>query len=234
MGVNLRSLIGKLNDATRNAVEASAGLCLSRTHYDVEIEHYLLKLLDSTELDAAFILKHYGVDRARLTDDLTRALDSLKSGNGRVPSLSPLLIKVLVQAWTIGSMELGAEEVRTGHTLFALVANEELRRVVFGLSKEFQKLSPEKLRAEFAAVVARSSEEGVSAPSSSGATQKSGGKTPNLDQYTVDLTERAREGKLDPVSAATSSAPGRGHSHSAAPEQSHPCRRSRCRQDRDR
>ena len=74
MGVNLRSLIGKLNDATRNAVEASAGLCLSRTHYDVEIEHYLMKLLDSSSGDFACITKQFGVDKARLSAELTRSL----------------------------------------------------------------------------------------------------------------------------------------------------------------
>jgi type VI secretion system protein VasG len=60
MNVNLRSLIGKLNHQTRSAVEAAAGLCLGRTHYDVEIEHFLMKLLDTTDSDLAFILKHYG------------------------------------------------------------------------------------------------------------------------------------------------------------------------------
>ncbi len=67
MGVNLRSLIGKLNDETRTALEAAAGLCLSRTHYDVEIEHFLMKLLDQTGGDFAAILQHYGVDRSRLS-----------------------------------------------------------------------------------------------------------------------------------------------------------------------
>jgi len=199
MSVDLPALFGKLNEPMRTVITNAGALCQARTHYDVEIEHYLMKLLDSTELDAAFIFKQYGIDRAKLTDDLTRALDSFKSGNGRDPSLSPLLIKMLIQAWTIGSMELEAEEVRTGHTVLALIANEELRRVAFGISREFQKLSAEKLRAEFGAVVARSSESGLAPSSPAGTEHKAGGKTPNLDQYTVDLTERARDGKLDPV-----------------------------------
>jgi type VI secretion system protein VasG len=65
MNVNLRALIGKLNDETKAAVEAAAGLCLGRTHYDVEIEHYLMKVLDQNDGDVAAILKHYGVDRSR-------------------------------------------------------------------------------------------------------------------------------------------------------------------------
>ena len=84
MGINLKSLIGKLNDTTRGALEGAAGLCLSRTHYDIEIEHYLMKLLDQTDGDCAAILKHYGIDRSRLASELTRSLDRLKSGNARM------------------------------------------------------------------------------------------------------------------------------------------------------
>src|SRR5687768_3566552 len=75
MNLDLRALIGKLNHETKGAVEAAAGLCLSRTHYDVEVEHYLMKLLDQTDGDLAFILKHYGADRSRLAAELTRSLD---------------------------------------------------------------------------------------------------------------------------------------------------------------
>ena len=68
MSVNLRGLIGKLNSATRGVVDGAAGLCLSRTHYDVEIEHFLVKALDASDGDLAQILKHYGINRSRLAD----------------------------------------------------------------------------------------------------------------------------------------------------------------------
>src|ERR1051325_1217300 len=113
MAANLRALVGKLNAACRSAVEGAAGLCLSRTHYDVEIEHFLVKTLDATDGDLAQILKHYGVNRSRLADDLARGLDRLKSGNARTPSLSPSLVKALTEAWTIGSIDFGAPLART-------------------------------------------------------------------------------------------------------------------------
>src|SRR5262249_32852724 len=78
MSLNLRSLISKLNDSTRLAMEAAAGFCLSRTHYDVEIEHYLMKLLDARDTDLAFINRHFGVDPSRLAAELTRSIDGLK------------------------------------------------------------------------------------------------------------------------------------------------------------
>ena len=117
MNVNLRALIGRLNPQTRGAVEGAAGLCLARTHYDVEIEHYLLKVLDIQDSDAAHVLRHYGIDRSRLATQLTAALDGFKSGNARTPALSPSLVKMLTEAWTYASLEYGAGQIRTGHTL---------------------------------------------------------------------------------------------------------------------
>ena len=91
MSVNLKSLIGKLDDVCRSALESAAGLCLSRTNYDVEVEHVLVKILETSDTDVIKILKHFEIDGARLAKDLLRALDRLKTGNARTPALSPRL-----------------------------------------------------------------------------------------------------------------------------------------------
>jgi type VI secretion system protein VasG len=210
MNANVRSLIGRLNHHTRAAIDAGAGLCLSRTHYDVEVEHYLVKLLDAPDGDAVFILKHFGVDRSRLAADLAAGLDRLKSGNARTPSLSPSLVRMLASAWTAASLDYGAAEIRSGHTLVALLADEELSRLARSISRELEKVRAEDLRRDFTQIVGASGEEagasalgapaaGGSDGAGEGAPRMTGGRTPNLDQYTVDLTERARSGKLDPV-----------------------------------
>ncbi len=205
MNLNLKSLIGKLNDPARAALEAAAGLCLSRTHYDIEIEHYLMKLLDATDGDFARISKHFGIEKARLSAELTRSLDKLKSGNARTPALSPTLVKVLTEAWTIGSIDYGAGRIRTGFTILVLVANEELARLMRDVSREFQKIEAESLRKDFLAIVAGSREDTLTASAEEGGVSEmprpagAAGKTANLDQYTVNLTEYARRGKIDPV-----------------------------------
>ncbi len=204
MGINLRALIGKLNDETRGAIEAAAGLCLSRTHYDVEIEHYLMKLLDQSDGDCAAILKHYGIDRSRMASELTRALDRLKTGNARNPALSPTLVRMVTEGWTLGSIEFGAGKVRTGHTIMALALTEELARMVNESSREFAKINGEGLKKDFLTIVDASREKDYvesaagAAPGTPGL-PKAGGKTPNLDQFTIDLTERAKADKIDPV-----------------------------------
>ena len=202
MNVNLRALVGKLNHETKAALEAAAGLCLGRTHYDVEVEHFLMKLLDRNDGDFAAILKHYGVDRSRLTGELTRSLDRLKSGNARNPALSPSLVRMLSEAWSLGSLNYGGTTVRTGYTIVALTSDEELARMIRDVSKELQKIPAEALRNDFAAIVALSAEEEGAATDAepvSGEPRRAGGKTPNLDQYTVNLTERAKQGRIDPV-----------------------------------
>src|ERR1700728_201954 len=204
--MNLKSLIGKLNDSTRGALEAAAGLCLARTHYDIEVEHYLTKLLDSTDNDVAAIFKHFEIDTSRLSGELARALDKLKTGNARTPALSPTLMRMLIEAWTLGSIDYNAGQVRTGFTILALVTNDELVRLIRDISGEFQKIQADSLRKDFAAIVGNSSEEAQAAvaaaaagPNAPSGAPRPGGKTPNLDQFTINLTEKAKTGKIDPV-----------------------------------
>ena len=210
MSTNLKALIEKLNDTTRRALEAAAGLCVARTHYDIEIEHYLLKALDGTDNDVAAILKHFGIDRSRLTKELERSLDNLKSGNARSPAFSPAVVKMLSEAWTVASIDFNAGNIRTGFTLLALLGHDELGRMVKDISRELQVIPVDGLRSSFYEIVATSKEahtrlaEGGTATEEGDAGEdaapsKSEGTTPHLDQYTVNLTANAKAGKIDPV-----------------------------------
>src|SRR6202795_3533798 len=198
MGINLKALIGKLNDPSRAALEGAAGLCLSRTHYDIEVEHYLTKLLDSASGDFAAIIKHFEIDKSRLTGELARGMDKLKSGNARTPAISPTVLKMLTTAWTIGSIDFNAGQVRTGFIVLAIVSDEELSRLIREVSKEFQKINADALRKDLMGIVALSNEtttSGAAIGAGAGpgdAVKPMGGKTPNLDQYTVDLTGNAK------------------------------------------
>jgi len=200
-------MIGRLNETTRRTLEAAAGLCVARTHYDIEIEHFLLKLLDNSESDFLAILKHFGVDRSRLTAELERSLDLLKTGNARSPAFSPALVKALAEAWIVASIDFSAGNVRSGFVILALVGNDELMRQVRDFSKEMMLISAESLRLNFYEIVQSSREEQTALAAGGASTAagdaapgaKPGGKTPCLDQYTVDLTANAKAGKIDPV-----------------------------------
>ena len=203
MNVSLKSLISKLNDTCRNALEAAAGLCLTRTHYDVDIEHLFLKLSEAPDTDFQRIMRHYEIDTSRLSRDLTRALDRLKTGNARTPALSPRIPRLITDAWTIASIDFSAAMVRSGHLLLALLADDDLGRLARESSAEFQKVSVEDLRKNLPDLVAGSgedkSEARAVAPESAVTGAAGSSKTPALDQYTIDLTGRARKGDIDPV-----------------------------------
>jgi type VI secretion system protein VasG len=207
MNVNLKSLVGRLNDVTRNALEGAAGLCLSRTNYDVEVEHILAKLLEQNDTDLHKIATHYEVNIDRLNKDVGSALDRLKSGNSRTPGLSDRIPKWIQDAWLLASVDFGAARVRSGHMVLALLANDSFSRIARDISKEFDHISVEDLQKKLPEVVANSAEErdavalGETAGVSNGTQGVSGvpGKTKALDQYTEDLTAKARAGKIDPV-----------------------------------
>lgn len=206
MGVNLKSLIGRLNETSRNAMEGAAGLCLSRTNYDVEPEHLLLKLLEAPDTDISRILRHYEINQSRVTKDLVQALDRLKTGNARTPALSPRLPQWIEEAWLLASVDYNAAQVRSGHLLLALLASDTLARIAREISKEFASISVESLKKDLAAIAAGSAEDreattlGAHAGSTSGdAGPVAAGKTKALDQFTIDLTAKARSGQIDPV-----------------------------------
>ncbi len=215
MSVNLKSLIGKLNDTTRNTLQAAAGFCLQRTHYDVEIEHFLTKLLDNSGGDFIAICKAFEIDKSKLAAQLTASLDKLKSGNARTPVLAPTLVKMLNEAWSIASLDFNAGNIRTGYCILALAENDELSRLMGDVSKEFKKIDPKSLRDNFAGMCSISYEQsestdlGESIPTAAGAAPGADGapkvnpasKTPNLDAYTINLTDNAKNGKIDTVLA---------------------------------
>src|SRR5205814_1358371 len=106
--VNLKELVAKLNPTCRRGLEAAAGLCLSRSNYNVEIEHWLVKLLEPANSDLTRLLKHYDIDPSRVSRELTRTLDGLKTGNARAPELSLEIMDLMREAWVLASLEYGS------------------------------------------------------------------------------------------------------------------------------
>lgn len=207
MNVNLKSLVGRLNDTCRGALEGAAGLCMSRTNYDVEIEHILFKLLGEDDTDLHKIAHHYEVNVDRLTKDVSTALDRLKTGNSRTPGLSDRLPEWFQNAWLVASVDYGAARVRSGHLLLALLSKDSTARLARDISREFSHISVESLQKELPDITANSAEArdamslGESGGVSDGAPIATGvpGKTKALDQYTEDLTAKAAAGKIDPI-----------------------------------
>jgi type VI secretion system protein VasG len=199
--IDLKSLVGRLNDVCRRALDAAGGMTLSRSNHNVEIEHLLLALIDRADNDLAAILRRFEIDPGRLQADLIRGLDRLKTGNARVPSLSPDLVDMFKQAWLLASVEMGETRVRSGHLLWAALADEALSRRTREASAQFARIPPDTLKHDYATICADTAE---AAQSAAEATPATGAPLPPsgsgaLDQFTIDLTAQARAGKIDPI-----------------------------------
>ncbi len=210
MNVNLKSLVARLNETCQSALQGAAGLCLSRTNYDIELEHLFVKLLEVSDTDLTKILRQYELNPSRLVKDLTVAMDKLKTGNSRTPGIAREITDLIQDAWLLASVEFGEAKIRSGHLLLALLSSDSMARLAREISKDFTKIKLDELKENFAALTngsneARAAEGFTSQPMGDGGGDATApgiaaaGKTKALDQFTVDLTARARAGKIDPV-----------------------------------
>ncbi|UHQ21461.1 type VI secretion system ATPase TssH [Lysobacter sp. 5GHs7-4] len=213
MSINLKTLIGKLNDTSRLAVERAANICVQRGHYEVDLEHLFLALLEQPQSDFALIAKRSDIGLDSLQRDLDKEIGRFKNGNTRTPVFSPHLPTLFEHAWLLASLDAQTTRIRSGHLLLALLTEPGLSQLAYRGSSQFVKLKKDELKHDFAALTKGSQEAGEAvAFADAGAGQGSSdaetadqvargglGKTPALDQFTTNLTARARDGKIDPV-----------------------------------
>ncbi|CAB3702651.1 Protein ClpV1 [Paraburkholderia sediminicola] len=210
MSTSLNTLIAKLNPTCRQAALLAANNCLARGHYEVDLEHLLLALLDEPASDVTLALRASRVDAHALRADIERELQRLKTGNTRTPVFSKHLIDLLEQAWLIASLDSQIGRIRSGHLLLALLTAPDLAQFAERMSPLLRDVRVTDLKHKFDEMTAGSREversnaaenaaEGVSDVAAPDSAPGAPSKTPALDTYTSNLTQRAREGKIDPV-----------------------------------
>jgi type VI secretion system protein VasG len=206
MKTGLKSLFGKLNPLCRRAMESAVNVAVSRTHHEADVEHVLIELVGMQDSDCVAILKAYDIKPERLEKDLLAGLAKLKTGNTRSPVLSVNIPRWLESAWLLGSVDHGAQMIRSGFLLEALVVDEDLRRSLGSSCELLGRIPAEELKQSMPQIL-RATKEGADfaapgaeladAPSEGMAT--TGAPSPALERFTSDLTGMARAGKLDPV-----------------------------------
>ena len=208
MTTHLKTLISKLNDTSRKAAERAANLCLAQGHYEVDVEHLFIALLEQPRSDFALLCKRFDVVAAELQRDLEGELRRLKNGNTRTPVFSARLPTLFEHAWLIASLDSHQARIRSSHLLVSLLTEPGLSQLALRSSKQFAKFRAGELKHKLADFTEGSQEAGdaprvsaaVGAPDSVEPELKSlPSPTPALDQFTTNLTQRARERQVDPV-----------------------------------
>ncbi|MBC7858017.1 MAG: AAA family ATPase, partial [Burkholderiaceae bacterium] len=208
MSINLKTLIGKLNDISRVATTRAAGICVSLGQYEVDIEHVFLALLEQERSDFVVIARRCDINLSALEADLRREIASFKSGSARTPVFSRHLPQLFEQAWLIASCHLPPSScIRSGHLLLALLTEPDLAQLAPRASKLFARFPLAELKHRLDQYTLGSQEEPSVAVAALGGADaahvdpalQAGTKTPALDQFTTNLTQLAQAGKLDPV-----------------------------------
>ncbi len=204
-------LFGKLNRICYKAIESATVFCKLRGNPYVELVHWLHQLLQLQDSDLHHLIKQFGIDPARLAKDFTEALDRLPRGATSISDLSSHVEEAVERGWVYGTLMFGENQVRSGHLIVGILKTRGLRGELVGISKEFEKIGLETLTDRLAEFVAGSPEDGLTATDgfnaggaapgeASGALAPAAmGKQEALKQFTVDLTEQARQGKMDPI-----------------------------------
>ena len=206
------ALFGKLNPVVYKTIEGATVFCKLRGNPYVELVHWLTQLLENSESDIHAIVRHYALDAAVLARDVTAALDRLPRGSTSLSDFAEHIPDAIERAWVYGSLQFGDGQVRSAYLLLGILKTPSLRNAVLAISREFAKIKLDDLAENLESIVAKSGENGLGPQDGSGLSggqpgEVSGamapaamGKQEALKKYTIDLTDKARKGEIDPIS----------------------------------
>ncbi|WP_077035850.1 type VI secretion system ATPase TssH [Pelomonas sp. KK5] len=205
------ALFGKLNPMAYKAIESATVFCKMRGNPYVELVHWLVQLVQNNETDLDAILRHYQIDASAMAKDMTAALDRLPRGSTSISDFSELIENSIERAWVYATLQFGEAHVRTGTLIIGMMKSNNLRNALLSISKEFAKVRADDLAENFNKICGGTPEGKLGAQdgtgmgsgepgSESGAMAPAAmGKGEALKKFCVNMTERAKEGKMDPV-----------------------------------
>ena len=204
-----KALLSKLNKLAYQSIESAAMFSKLRGNPYVELVHWLPQIVHNQDSDFFWITRYFEFRPTRLTQDITASLDELPRGSTAVTDFSPYLEDLIKEAWLLTTLVFGEKQIRTGHLLLAAMKTRSLRNAFVEISQEFEKIKVETLTENFRSIVGGSAENPENAPELAPGKTASPGDTPQppappkgdsaLDHFTMDLTEEARLGRIDPV-----------------------------------
>ena len=205
------ALFGKLNPMAYKAIESATVFCKMRGNPYVELVHWIVQLVQNNETDLDAILRHYQIDASAMAKDMTAALDRLPRGSTSISDFSESIENSIERAWVYATLQFGEAHVRTGTLMIGMMKSTNLRNMLLSISKEFAKVRADDLAENFNKICGGTQEAKLGAQDGTGMGSgepgtESGsmapaamGKGEALKKFCVDMTERAKEGKMDPV-----------------------------------
>jgi type VI secretion system protein VasG len=209
MGISRDKVFTRLDPVPYGALQSAYQFARTRGDAYVELHHWLNQILMLPDSDLHRTIRAFGIDHARLAADFARALERIRGGGSAMLDFARHIDLAIERGWIVASLLFGSARIRSGHLLIGILEDEDLARALFALSEQFRRLSSETLKRDFAAVVAGSPEgrgappveaaEGPPADEATGLAPAPMGRAEALRRFTIDLTEQAQAGRIDPV-----------------------------------
>ncbi|HTH01148.1 MAG TPA: type VI secretion system ATPase TssH [Vicinamibacterales bacterium] len=201
---------GKLNSLAYKAIEGATVFCKLRGNPYVELVHWIQQILNTPDSDLHRIVRHFELDSSRLAKDITEALDRLPRGATSISDLSTHVETAVERGWVYATLMFGDTRIRTGHLVVGMVKTPSLRNALLAISRHFDAIKSDTLTDLFGKIVSGSPEDALGATdnttlaapgeASSAMPPAQMGKKEALKRFATNLTERAKNGQLDPVS----------------------------------
>jgi len=206
MATEMKNLVAKLNHPSKRALEGAAAMCVVKKNYNVEIEHFIYKILEQTETDVRQIFRQYDVDLDSVKRHLGGAIEKLKTGCTNTPVLSPNILMLLEHAWSISSLKLNQSQIRTASIIMALVDIDQIRGIVLESCPLILRIPRHTLRQDIESLIKSSPENRFALATANTTDAESIGLTgistpeiPALKLYATNLNDLVTSGKIDPV-----------------------------------
>jgi type VI secretion system protein VasG len=190
-------LFGKLDSLLFTSLESATAFCKLRGNPYVELAHWLHQLMQAPEADLQQVIRHFALDEGQLARDIVEALDRLPRGASAISDLSEHIDSAVERAWVYGSLKFGAAQIRGGHLLLGILKTYSLRHLLKAISPQFDRINADLLMEQFATITTHSAENSLTPSAPTPTAAQTGGSV--LAQYAQDLTAKARNGEIDPV-----------------------------------
>jgi len=194
--VTLTNLVGKLSPEIKQALEVSAGAAMNQGVGAIETEHWVLQLISQKDAKLLSLLDSQKISLETVVNELSKKIAALQKGSEGQPTLSHGLTELVKDAWMIASVNYGHGEIVSLHLVQAL-----MQQNVMGVSTlQLDSLSNVSLESLQGLIRQTPIARGTSSAGAVGSVDTTPSGNDALSKYTVNLTQQALDGNIDPIS----------------------------------
>ncbi|MBL4687197.1 MAG: AAA family ATPase, partial [Nannocystaceae bacterium] len=199
MRVEPKTLVRRLNPTCTKVLEGVVERAAASRYYEIGVEHMLMGLLSVEDGDAAHVLHYFRKDPTKVSAEVERALQTMRTGNQGKPVFSATLWQWMEDAWVVASLERSSVQLRGADLLIQFLDN--IGRYTAESLTELESLDTDEIRRDWDSIIA-ASRETQEVPTETGPAAPGQASAPGreaLDKFTVSFTDRARNGEIDPI-----------------------------------